>query len=160
MTKCDLALVVDNDGSLFELPDHKPLIPEGKYHFKLLYHETSQPYPKSYPKLTFWMQVADFGECNGVIVPRYYNVKRLKGKSGKKGRFVPTRSGDFLIEYFKLLPDATSRVDRLAMQPLYNKLIFAEVSTVKLNNLRKELPKQLHYSKVSRLIELRDDLIP
>lgn len=75
------------------------------------------------------------------------------GKSEVKVRVKHKRTGDFMIQYFTVLPMAAriKRLDRVPMEPLYNVEIVCKVRTVKLNSNRVPLPEQLWYSKVERL---------
>jgi len=156
--KPDLSLIVNNEVCFIDLPEDRPRIPDGEYNFKLISHETG--YMFGTPRLILLMTVIDMGDYHGTALPCYRNVERLKGKPKKMGGFVPTRGGDFLIEYCKLLPDFSPRRDRISLNPYYNHILYARTSTVKLNNRKKKLPEQLWYSKVDELIELREDLSP
>lgn len=134
----------------------RPLIPEGQYCFKLVEHRTARMF--GIPKLIFLMSVIDLGEYHGSRICRYYNVKQHKGKVGKRGKFIPPRNGDFMIDYFTLVHSPKMRIDRVPLSPLYNSVIVGDVSTVKKNNQGKILPDALHYSKVSKLIRLQEDI--
>ena len=153
-----LSVISNDEDKYIVLPDERPLVPDGRYHFKLVYHETA--YMFSSPRVTFLMTILDCGEFNGIALPRYYNVDRLVGKPRKNGRFVPSRGGDFLIDYYTLVPVQGRRLDRLPMAPLKDKIIYAETATVKKNNRGKELPEPMWHSKIQKLIELRTDFSP
>lgn len=153
-----LSVVSSDEDTDIVLPDGRPLVPDGRYHFKLDYHETSLMFGS--PRLILLMTILDCGDFNGVSLPRYYNVDRLIGKPRKNGRFVPSRGGDFLIDYYTLLPERSQRLDRLPMAPLKDKFIFAETSTVKTNNRNTKLPEPMWHSKIKKLIELRTDFSP
>jgi hypothetical protein len=89
------------------------------------------------------------------VLCRYYNLKKLKGKPGNKGKFIPKVRGDFMIEYFTLFPlQRISRIDRIPMEPFVNSIIIAKVKDVKKNSSQKNLPEQLIYSKISELIRI------
>jgi hypothetical protein len=139
-----------------DVPELPPLIPEGEYHFKLVSHETAMKFGT--PRVILLMAVIDPGEHHGAAVSCYRNVKRLKGKPGKRGGFVPTRGGHFMIEFCKLLPDFNPRIDRISLSKFYDKVIYARTKTVKHNNLREKLPGQLWWTKVDKLLELREEL--
>ena len=153
--KPDLSLVVNNEVCIIDSIEDKPLIPDGGYNFKLVYHETK--YMFGTPRLVLHMAVIDIGELHGITLPCYRNVDSLKGKPRKKGGFAPTRGGYFMIEYCNLVLGFNSRRDRISLNPYYNQILYARTSTVKLNNRKKKLPEQLWYSKVDELIELRGD---
>jgi len=148
--KPDLTLVVDNEICSIGSPEDRPIIPEGKYHFKLVTHKTSLKFGK--PRLIMYMTVIDMGDQHGVALPCYRNVDSLKGEPRKRGGFVPPRGGTFMIEHCKLLPRYNPRRDRISLNPYYNNIIEAIVATVKKNNQGKALPEQLWWSKVDELI--------
>lgn len=154
--KSDLSLVVNGEICVIGSPEDRPQIPEGKYHFKLTAHETAVKF--GIPRLIMLMTVIDHNEQHGISLPCYRNVDRLKGKTGKKGGFVPPRGGDFMIEYCSLLPGYNPRRDRISLNPYYNSIIYARVTTVMKNNRGKVLPEQLWWSKVGELIRLTEEL--
>ena len=137
------------------LLESRPLVPDGNYHFKLRHHETAIMFKN--PKLILHLEIAEFGDYHGIVIPNYYNVSEIYGPPKKRGRFKPTKGGDFLIDYFNLV-GAGGRLDRLSMKPLYNSFIYARTETVTKNNQGKKLPPQLQYSKIAEMVELRDDL--
>jgi hypothetical protein len=149
--------VIPNEKEIL-LPDERPLVPDGRYHFKLKSHRTE--YMFGSPRLILLMAILDYGDFHGVTLPRFYNVKQLIGKPGKKGRFKPTNGGDFLIDYYNLITVRDRRLDRLSMKPLYDKIVYAETATVKINNRKTKLPEPMWHSKVINLIELKDDFSP
>lgn len=152
----DLSLVVNGEICVIGSPEDRPLLPESDYHFKLVTHETSVKFGK--PRLIMLMKVIERGEQHGVALPCYRNVDSLKGKARLKGGFIPPRGGDFMIEYCNLLPGYNPRRDRISLNPYYNSIIHAQVTTVKKNNRGKDLPKQLWWSKVGELIRLTEEL--
>ena len=148
-----LSLVTKRDRSELSLSSElRPLIPDGNYHLKLLKDNILYMYGGW--KLCLQFSVIDFGDYQGTELVRYYNV----GKKG--GKFEPPRNGDFMIDYFTVLPGRVRRRDRMSLDPLYDKIVFARVSTVKTNNQGKKLPDTIWYSKVGKLLMLKDDLIP
>lgn len=153
-----LSVVLNDEDKYIVLPDERPLVPDGRYHFKLVNHRTK--YMFNSPRLILLMTILDNGDYHGVSLPRYYNVNRLIGKPGKRGRFEPSRGGDFLIDYYSLILDNHRRLDRLSMKPLYDKIVYAETATVKTNNRKTNLPEPMWHSKVSKLIQLRNDFCP
>lgn len=129
-----------------------PLIPEGEYGMKLIDHMTATQFGTA--KLMLHFQIVDFGPQHGVKLKAFYNVERLIGKPGRRGRVKHKRTGDFLVEYFTALPGQPrpKRFDRIPMEPLYSAHIVGKVVTVKQNSKRELLPEQLWYSKVGRMI--------
>ena len=154
--KPDLSLVVNNEICHIGAIEGRPLVPDGKYHLKMVAHETSVKFGK--PRLIMLFTIIDPGEHHGTSLQCFRNVDSLKGRPGKKGSFVPSRGGDFMIEHCKLLPDYNPRRDRISLNPYYNNIIVAKVEMVKKNNRGKALPKQLWWSKVGELLELTEEL--
>lgn len=148
---------LSNPAHIYDFPntqDDAPLIPEGDYRFKLTEHETTTQFGT--PKLILTFQLLDFGPLHGTRLKSYYNVERLIGKPGKKGKVKHKRTGDFLVEYFTILPaqPKPKRFDRIPLEPLYNSEIVCSVVTVKQNSKREPLPKQLWYSKVGHMVRI------
>jgi len=134
-------------------PDYEPLIPAGEYRLKLDSHSTAVMFKT--PRLILNFSIVDFGDYHQVIVSRYYCVERLIGKPGRGGKCKHKRRGDFMLEYFSLLPERTrDRLDRVPLEPLYNSIIIGRVRTVTSNCMQKSLPQQLLYSVVGELIGL------
>lgn len=131
-----------------------PLVPEGEYRLKLVNHFTEKMFG-NFPKLVLEFEVLDYGEHFGILLRRFYCVSKLKGKPGKKGKFIPPKRGDFLIEYCTLLGKSKlGRLDRIPMQPLYGRIIVGETRNVTHNNQQKALPAPLQYSVVARLLRV------
>mgnify|MGYP003986350271 FL=1 len=149
----DIALVVSDESTQLSLPSElRPIIPEGDDHLKLLKDNVEFMFGGC--KLCLLFSVIDFGEYQGVELFRYYNVEK------KRGSFEPPLNGDFLIDYFTLLPGRVRRRDRMSLNPIYNKITLGKVTTVRTNNLGKKLPESLWYSKVGKLLKLKDDIDP
>lgn len=124
-----------------------PLLPEGEYEVCYVYHETWN-YMGRNPKVAFWFRVINIGEYFGTLIPRYFNVKQLKGKPAKNGRFVPGRSSDFLLEYCNLFPRRITRLDRIPLSLLENEIIKVQVKTVTKNREQRSMPEVLQYSVI------------
>ncbi|VAW38367.1 hypothetical protein MNBD_GAMMA01-734 [hydrothermal vent metagenome] len=122
-----------------------PLIPSGKYEAVLNTWFTGTLWKQ--PKVVMIYTITS-GEYFGVDIPKYYNVKRLKGKAGKKGKFIAKPRGDFLKDFYKLLPlHEKVRVDQIPVNKL--KLpIEIKVSTVTKDHKQKVYAKQLQYSVI------------
>jgi len=151
--KPTLSVVTKSSRSELSLSSElRPLIPEGNYHLKLLKDNTQ--YMFGGWKLCLRFSVIDFGEYQGTELVRYYNLMKNSGK------FEVPLNGDFMIDYFTVLPGRVRRRDRMSLDPLYDKITYAHVSTVKTNNLGKQYPESIWYSKVGKLICLKEDLIP
>lgn len=128
-----------------------PQIPDGEYCFKLRRHITGIMFGS--PRLVLEFSIIDMGEYHGTVLKKYYNVRKLIGKAGKKGRFLAKPTGDLLIELCTLFPQwKITRLDRVPLDGLYNSIIKGKTRTVTNNNQRKKLPGQLKYSVIEKLI--------
>lgn len=136
--------------------DENPLIPEGEYRLKLLSHSTAMQFDT--PRLILSFHVLDFGSTYGTTLKAFFNVQKLKGKAGKNGRVHHKRTGDFMVQYYTLLPETVriKRLDRVPLLPLYNNVIVGKVSTVRVNSKKVPLPEQLWYSKVAQLLRIEN----
>jgi hypothetical protein len=132
--------------------ERPPLLEPGRYNLKFEYWETARLFARQ-PKVTFWFSIADFGPSFGIKVARYYNVKDLKDKPGKFGRFVLTWGCDLVREYAALVP-LPVRIDRMNPDCLAALLITAEIETVTKDRRQRDLPPSLHYSVVRRLLHV------
>lgn len=132
--------------------DFIPHVQDGVYTLTYVCHETGTFF-KSAQKVVIWFRVVDLGDNFGKIIPRYYNVKRFKGKKGLNGGFVPGRSSDFIREYCTLFNNPINRLDRLPMTPFENVLIRGKTRTVTRSGNQKNLPKSLYYSVIDELID-------
>lgn len=106
-----------------------PLIPAGVYSVAFVAYETHKFFSRSL-KAIFWFRIVDYGEHFGKVIPRYDNVKRLVGKPGRNGQFVPGRSSDFLREYCRISTGRITRLDRLPLTDFQKALIRVRVRVV------------------------------
>lgn len=127
-----------------------PCISPGDYLVALDHYKTQLMFGRQ-PKLIMAFRVAD-GEHTGVLVPKFYNVRRLKSKAGRRGKFEVGRHSDYLYDFARLygLP---KRLDRLPMRPWYESLLKAKVVTVKRGRGGRELPVPLQYSKIDQFVD-------
>jgi len=133
-----------------------PLVKPGEYQMAYIGRFTAYMHGHS-PKLALRFRIVDIGEFFEVELTRWYNMKRLIGKPGNNGRFVPPRHGGFLLEYATLFPAAisrNSRLDRLSFKPFKSTIVTAEVETVKRGSDKKEpkRPEVLQYSTIRKLL--------
>jgi len=133
--------------------DLLPKIPAGVYSVTYVAHETHKFFSRS-NKVVFWFRIIDFGDCFNAVLPRYYNVRRLTGKQGRSGQFVPGRSSDFIREYCKVSAAPISRLDRLPMSAFQNVAIKAHVRVVTKDGKQRDLAETLHYSVIDELLGL------
>lgn len=144
----------EDQGAAIVSLDLSPLVKPGIY--SMVYVTRSTTYVYKTPKLAIRFRIVDPGEFSGIELERWYNCKKLIGKAGKNGGFVPKRHGDFLLEYCTLFPTVItrdSRLDRISFRPFVNSLITGKVGTVKRNNRQRNIPDQLQYSVIRELIK-------
>ena len=127
------------------------LVPDGKYNVVYVGHQTHRFFNGA-PKVVFWFRIVDMGEHFGKLVPRYYNVKRFKGKKGRNGGFVPGRSSDFIRDYYRVVSAPVARLDRLPLGRLKNIIIQVTTRTVKNDGDQQALPDVLMYSVVDIVV--------
>ncbi len=131
-----------------------PLVKPGDYQMVYIGRYTAYLHGHN-PKLALRFHITDMGECFEVELERWYNCKRLIGKPGNNGRFVPHRHGAFLLEYATLFPtDLTreSRLDRISFTPFKSSIVTGTVGTVKQNSKQTKLPEVLQYSTIRKLL--------
>lgn len=116
-------------------------------------HRTAQPFGKM--KIALKFRIQDQGDFYGVELERWYNAARLIGRVGKGGHFKPPARGGFMIEYLRLFPDIdVRRLDRIPFKPFRHCLVKAQVETVTANSTQEQLPGQLQYSVIRKLLEV------
>ena len=133
-----------------------PLVKPGDYQLFYIGRYTAYLHGQS-PKLALKFRIQDPGKFYGVELERWYNCKRLLGKPGNNGGFVPPRHGDFLLEYTTLFPLALTRdcrLDRISFTPFKNSIVIGKVNTVTRNSKQRELPETLQYSTIRELLKV------
>ena len=133
--------------------DIPPKIPPGFYEVQLKSHRTAMMFAGKAPKLILDFVIVVHGEFYGTVLPKYYNVRALKGPSGLRGRFKANPKGDFARDFFQLLGMSERRLDRLSMREMMGITFLAQVSTVK-HARDRPIPSALQYSKIERLIKV------
>lgn len=129
-----------------------PLIPKGKYEavMKTWFTGTLWKQPK-----VIMIYTITSGEYFGVDIPKYYNVKRLKNKAGKRGKFIAKPRGDFLKDFYKLLPlHAKVRVDQIPVTKLMLPIEIT-VGTVTKDHKQQAYAEQLKYSVIREVNNLQ-----
>ena len=107
-------------------------------------------------KLTIYFQIVEYGDAFEVILPRHYNVKLKKLKSGRY-KFTFGNRSDFYYDYRKCFPwRQNERKDRTSIRPFYGNTIRGVVTTVIKDYKGRELFQEDRYSKVKRLICIKD----
>lgn len=135
--------------------DFIPYVEPGVYKLAYVRHETARLFRQT--KLVIWFRIVDMGEDFGRTIPRYYNVKRFRGKTGKNGAFVAGRSSDFIREYARLFPNPIHRLDRVAMEPFKKNILVGNARTVTKDREQRDLAKTLRYSVVGSLTGIDND---
>ena len=102
-----------------------------------------------------YFQIMDYGEFNGVVLERWYNVDGLIGKARRNGKFKPPFRGDFVSDYYSCF-GAIDRLDQIPMSKFKGKTFRAKVRTVKRNSKQRDYPKGLQYSVIDTLKGVRD----
>jgi hypothetical protein len=124
------------------------LIPEGKYRARFQGYKTFQAWGDL--KLSLDFLIVDEGPFFGLIVKRYYSVRRV-GKNGWKPR---SATCTLLIEWFNCHPDSPRNIrrDRLPMTRWCESEYEIMVGTVRKSFLQERLPEQMLYSKVIKIL--------
>jgi hypothetical protein len=123
-----------------------PLIPSRKYEAVMKTWFTGTLHKAAKVVLVFTITS---GEYFGVDIPKYYNVKKLKTKAGKRGKFIAKPRGDFLKDFYKVLPDHPKvRCNEIPITKLQEQPIEITVDTVKKDYKQNDYPEQLYYSVV------------
>jgi len=131
-----------------------PLLPSGKYEAVMKTWFTATLFKQTKVILVF--TITD-GEYFGIDIPKYYNVKRHKGKAGKKGKFIAKPRGDFLKDFYKLLPlHSKVRYDQIPVTKLQQQPIEIRVGTVTKDYKQQEYAEQLKYSLVREVNLLKN----
>lgn len=132
-----------------EIEGLRPLIPPGTYRLAYIGHYT-MVFCRA-PKVVLRFRVIENGPSFGVVLERFYNVKKLKGKPGKNGSFKVGASSDLVYEFCLISTGRISRLDRLPLSLMKNAIIIGEVHTVKNNRNQKSLPELMRYSVIKEL---------
>jgi hypothetical protein len=124
-------------------------IPVGDYEATFTHYYTCNI--KGTDKVVFLFTIVDFGDYHNVIIPRFYAVKRLIGKKGLKGRFIPKCSPNaaFIKDYYAMYPTAPRlRPDRVPMSKLQSSPYINTVGDVGKNDKQIDHIEQIKYSVV------------
>jgi hypothetical protein len=146
VAKKQQAVDASSDGEIELVPS---LVPQGRYRVKFSHWSTGIMFGRQ-GKLALHFTICDQGDYFGNPVVRYYNV-RIKGKTGRNGRFSAGWGSDLLREYVSLVGMAT-RNDRIALSKYAPLLLVAEVGTVDTSRAQEKLQPALHYSVIRKLV--------
>lgn len=134
--------------------EQRPLVKQQVYDLAFGYYETVKLFGGRSPKLVLWFRIVTPGEYFDVVLPRYYNVKRVIGTPAKNGDFKVGQNSGFLREYVTLF-HMPHRADRIPMSVFPKHLYKGKVKTVVRGFNQRKIPKQLQYSVISELIEVK-----
>jgi hypothetical protein len=142
VTKIHSGAIVDDDS---------PLILPGEYTFLFRGHSTWVMFGRS-PKLILEFSIVDDQMYSGVVLKRYYNVRKLKGRPGRNGNFVASKKSDFMRDFFRVCPAyPPKRFDRIPMSRLEGIYIHGKVKTVTTGYDQKDIPEPLQYSVIAEI---------
>ena len=128
--------------------DYEPSVPDGIYRFAYVRHSYVMAFSKSW-KLFVQFRIIDEGKYFGVLVKRYYNVKKVNKK------YRPPPTGNLNRDMRKLFgPDSIKGGTPFAK--LRKSIVVAETETVKKDYLGKYLGKENEYSKITKLIRIEE----
>ncbi len=128
-------------------------IPPGEYRLKYLGYRTTVSW--GVPRVVVRFSVLDYGEYFEHELERWYRVKRLRGKPGKRGNYDVGRRSDLYREYTRLLGEPT-RGDRLSFVALKHKVVVAKVRTVTHDRKQQPLPEDAQYSVIDELLRTQE----
>jgi hypothetical protein len=126
-----------------------PLVPEGNYSLRFDTWSTCLMWGRQ-PKVVLSFTVTDYGPHFGTRLQRWYNVTRVIGKPGPKGRFKAGFSSDLLRELAACCRPA-SRPDRVALTAYADRLVIGQVETVKRDSRQRAIPEVLWRSVIRSL---------
>lgn len=130
--------------------DFIPLVPPGEYQLVYVHYETFQFCRTA--KVAVWFRIIDMGPYFGKELPRYYNVRKLKGKVCKSGNFQAKRSGDLVKEFCTIANWRPNRLDRFSFERFKGKIIKGRIGVVDRDYQQKPLHELARYSKVEALL--------
>ena len=147
--------VVENDliGVVEDI--NRPRVAPRLYDLKFEYFETKMMMGVQ-PKIVVWFSICGFGEHHGIMLPRYYNARQLKGNPRRGGDFVMGKWGDFLTEYQNLFHIAPKRKDRISWLPYREHIIVGRVVDVKKDYKQRPLSKYRRWSKIGELLKVKE----
>jgi len=131
-----------------------PLIPSGKYEAVFKTWFTGTLFKQAKVVLIFTITS---GEYFGVDIPKYYNVKRLKNKAGKRGKFIAKPRGNLLKDFYKILPvHPKVRFNEVPITKLGKQPIEITVGEVTKDYLQNKYADQMKYSLVREVNILKE----
>ena len=138
----------DDDDAIAGVDGFRPLLPDDWYEAKDLGHETGVVFMA--PKCFLRFEITQPGEHLGTRLFRAFRVRKLAGRSGKGGKFVPHAGGDLYALLVRLL-DVKLRTDRITLRPLRSMLFRVKTRTVTTNHKQEDRPPQSRYSVIETI---------
>jgi hypothetical protein len=132
-----------------EIVGFTPLIPEGDYPVRFLYHETTIAWGT--PRVVLHFSIEESSEYAGIELCRYYNVDQLVGVPKKHGKFKISANQSLTREARKVLGNAV-RPDRFSLRKLRGVLLLVRVRSCVRNSSRDSLDQGSHYSVVGEML--------
>ena len=131
----------------------KPQIPAGEYVAEFDHYYTTTMFRERSAKLCMVFYIVD-GEYAGMPIERFHTVAKLYGEHGKDGQFKPKgQTCKLMMEYCRCFPDQQiTRLDRIPMSRWNEGKFIVAIRAVSKNHEREELPGQLRYSVIDRII--------
>jgi hypothetical protein len=134
------------------LGEQPPLVAPGDYQVAFVDWWTGFLFFKA-PKLGLTFQIVTPGSYFGAKVTRWYNVRKLIGRYGKRGRFQVGRRSEFLADYARFI-GMPSRTDRVSVTHFASLILLAKIETVTVNHKQKQIADPLRYSVIRELIRV------
>ena len=95
-------------------------------------------------------EIVQPGEHMGTRLFRAFRVRKLVGRPGKGGKFIPHAGGDLYALLCRLL-DVKLRTDRITLRPLRSMLFKVKTRTVTTNHKQEARPEQSRYSTIQEI---------
>lgn len=133
--------------------DTSILIPEGIYELAVLHYETRIIFGR---KVILWFSVVSPKKYAGLIIPCYYNVTKHIGPQMVGGKFEVGRNRKFVRDYLNVFGDV-EELSEIDIDNYIGKTVLGKVVTVTQGSQKEKIPNCLQYSRVSDLIELKDE---
>ena len=136
-----------------ELTEILPLVPPGEYEAYFDRWQTVALFGGKSKKVILWFALATPGVM-GTRLPRYYNVKELKGKPRLMGQFKVGQKSTFARDYCRLLGPPRRR-GLFSVSRFENKIFRVRVRTVERGSDQSKIAHCLQYSVIGELLRLQ-----
>ena len=105
-------------------------------------------------KLVLWFRTVSMGAEYGVVVPKYYNVKKPAPAARSRYAFSVGAKSDFFRDYARLFDKAPERRNRISMDKFRGRVFEAEVRFVERDSRQRSLSKGAQYSVIERFVRV------